>query len=213
METQLVAEQFETLEQQHSADLLGMWVFLVTEIMFFGVLFAAYAVYRYLYPEAFEVGGHHLNTLMGGMNTGVLLTSSFTMAIAVHAAKTGKRRFLTFLLVATVLMGCAFLVIKGFEWRTDYLEGLVPGKSYTFNGAHASQVELFFTLYFIMTGLHGLHVIIGIVLLGLLAYWAWRGKLNQFNFMIVEISGLYWHFVDLVWIFLFPLFYLIGNKT
>ncbi|MBI4404573.1 MAG: cytochrome c oxidase subunit 3 [Deltaproteobacteria bacterium] len=209
----ILAPQFDTLKQQNEASVLGMWIFLVTEIMFFGALFSGYAVYRFMYPVTFIESSHLLNVGFGSVNTGILLTSSLTMVLAVYFAQRGRNREVCLLLLLTALLGLVFLEIKAFEWVHDFKEGLVPGKYFSFPGANAKQVQLFFCLYFIMTGVHGLHVLIGVCLMLWLAFLVYRRKCSGNNYMKVELSGLYWHFVDVIWIFLFPLFYLIGGSV
>jgi cytochrome c oxidase subunit III len=206
----LVAHQFDTIEQQREADSLGMWLFLATEVMFFGALFTALAIYRFLYPVGFTEGSHHLNVPLGGVNTGVLLCSSLTVALAVHAAQHGHRRRLVILLLLTMVFGLAFLGIKAYEWYVDFEEGLVPGLNFTQTGEHAREIALFFTFYFTMTGLHALHMVIGIAVWTVITLMAWRGMFTSEKYMPVEITGLYWHFVDLVWVFLYPMLYLVG---
>ena len=213
-----VAHQFENAEQQHETSTLGMWVFLATEVMFFGAAFGAFAIYRYRYPMAWGVGSHHLNELFGGINTAVLLTSSLTVALAVHAAQEGKSRRIYQLLGITVLLACVFLVIKGMEYYGEYREGLIPLLNFTnpdadIQAAGPDKIQLFMIFYFVMTGLHGLHVLIGIGLLSTIAILARRGRFSAAYSTPVELSGLYWHFVDLVWVFLFPLLYLTGVNS
>jgi cytochrome c oxidase subunit 3 len=210
--------QFESLEQQHEAGTLGMWVFLATEVMVFGALFTGYAAYRAIYPEAFAAASGHLNVLIGGVNTLVLLTSSLTMALAVHAVQVGQRRMLVGCLVLTAVLGAAFMVLKAVEYYTDYVDRLVPGlafepRQWTELGVSPDQVQLFLLFYYLMTGLHALHLTIGIVVLIVLAVLARRGSFSPEYYSPVEVSGLYWHFVDVVWIFLLPLLYLIGTHT
>jgi cytochrome c oxidase subunit 3 len=207
------AHQFEDMDQQHASGNLGMWVFLVTEIMFFGGLFASYIVYRVLYLPAFETGSRLLDVRFGAANTAVLIASSLTMALAIHAAQTGKREAQVFFLVSTMLLGAAFIAIKlTFEWHHDWVEGLVPGLHWFYQGPQAHGVQLFFCFYFFMTGLHALHMVIGIGILTVLTILAARGRFNEQYYFPLEISGVYWHFVDIVWIFLFPLLYLIGGR-
>ena len=204
------AEQFDSAEQQAEASHLGMWLFLGTELLFFGALFAAYTVYRFSYPRAFAAGSHELMIWAGAANTAILLLSSFAVAMAVHAAQTESRKLLTFLLLVGAALGGAFLVLHGCEYYRDYVEHHVPGKSFRFLGpAPDNKVQLFFLIYFLMTGLHGIHVFVGVALLTFMAVQAWRGKFSKTYCTPVEVSGLYWHFVDLIWVFLFPLFYLV----
>ena len=205
-----LAGQFDDLTQQHEAANLGMWVFLVTEILFFGGLFAGYTIYRTMYPEAFRAASHHLDLLLGSVNTAVLITSSLTMALAVHSAQAGRRQALMWFLLLTLVLGGVFLGIKGTEYVHKYEEALVPGLRFGYSGPHASQVQLFLIFYFVMTGLHAFHMLVGIGLLGVLTGLAWRGHFSAGHYAPVETSGLYWHFVDIVWIFLFPLLYLVG---
>ncbi|HJY81656.1 MAG TPA: cytochrome c oxidase subunit 3 family protein [Candidatus Binatia bacterium] len=206
-----LAHQFDDLEQQAEAATLGIWAFLITEILFFGGLFTGYAVYRTNYPQAFAEASHHLDILLGGINTVVLIGSSFTMALAVHAAQSGKRRALIAFLLATMLLGAIFLGIKVVEYSHKFVDHLVPGRTFTFPGAYAPQAQLFFSFYFAMTGMHAVHMIIGLAILSVLVGRAWRNRFSAIYFAPVEVTGLYWHFVDIVWIFLFPLLYLIGR--
>ena len=205
------AHQFDDVEQQHDAAQLGMWVFLVTEILFFGGLFLTYSVYRVLYPGAFAHGSNTLDLTLGTINTAVLIGSSLTMALAVHAAALGSRRGQVLFLVLTIVLGSVFLGIKGVEYAHKFHEGHVPGPYFTYEGADAPQVELFFSLYFCMTGLHATHMVIGIGILAVLIWMARRDRFSPAYYTPVELTGLYWHFVDIVWIFLFPLLYLIGR--
>jgi cytochrome c oxidase subunit 3 len=208
-----LAHQFEDLEQQHEAASFGMWIFLATEVMFFGGLFASYTIYRNLYLPGFEAGSHMLNVTIGAINTAVLIGSSLTMAMAVRAAQLGKRNALVTFLILMILLGLTFVILKlTLEWRHDYLEGLAPGLNFTFSGPNAKSVELFFFFYFAMTGVHALHMVVGVGILTFLVVQAWRGQYGPDRFNPVEGAGLYWHFVDIVWIFLFPLLYLIGGR-
>jgi cytochrome c oxidase subunit 3 len=210
------AHQFEDMEQQREAGSLGMWIFLLTEMMFFGGLFATYIVYRALYLPSFEIGSHLLEVKFGALNTTVLIASSLTMALAIHSAQIGKRSAQVGFLITTMILGAAFLAIKfTFEWRHDYVEHLVPGFGFLIRpewGAPGAHVPMFFCFYFFMTGLHALHMIIGIGILTVLTVMAHRGKFTPQYYSPLEVSGLYWHFVDIVWIFLFPLLYLIGGR-
>jgi cytochrome c oxidase subunit 3 len=203
--------QFENLEQQFESSTLGMWLFLVTEIMFFGGLFMAYLLYRVWYPEAWAIGSLELDIVLGGVNTVVLIGSSLTMALAVRAAQTGFRRATVVWLLLTMALGLTFLVIKGFEYAHKFHEHHVPGPGFQFEGPHANQVEIFLSLYFAMTGLHALHMVIGFGILSVIAYMAWKGRFSPAWYTPVEMAGLYWHFVDIVWIFLFPLLYLVDR--
>jgi len=209
--------QFEELEQQYDASNFGMWVFLATEIMFFGGLFSAYIIYRSMYYSGFVAGSHGLEGGFGAAMTFILLASSFTMVMSVHAAREGKRAMLIVLLLLTIILGIAFLGIKFTEYGHKWHEQMVPGLNFNpsveeLRGAPASAVELFMCFYFFMTGLHALHMIIGIGLLSVMTILAWRGKIRRDNYDRIEVSGLYWHFVDIIWIYLFPLLYLIGGR-
>jgi cytochrome c oxidase subunit III len=208
----LVAEQFDDLEQQHEADKLGMWIFLATEVLFFGGLFLSYTVYRYLFPSVFAAASRHTEVILGGANTAILLFSSTLMALAVRAAQLTRRKPLIWFLLGTAFFGIVFMVVKGFEYHKDFVDHLVPGTAFQWHEANPQAAEIFFWLYFAMTGLHAIHVTIGIVLMLVLALLAWRGTFQNGNYMPVEIAGLYWHFVDIVWVFLFPLLYLAGHR-
>ena len=206
------AEQFASLTHQRQTASLGMWLFLATEILFFGGLFAAYAAYRWSYPEGFAVAGAHTKIWLGSINTGVLLTSSFIVSLAIGAAEAGRRRPLVLLLLAAAALGVLFLGIKGFEYLQEYQEGLVPGIRFTFEGMHARAAELFFLFYFMATGVHAVHLSVGIILVLIAAVRAARGGLLRDRSTTVEVISLYWHFVDIVWIFLYPLIYLVGRS-
>jgi cytochrome c oxidase subunit 3 len=215
-----LAHQFEDLEQQQEADALGIWLFLVTEIMFFGGLFAAYAIYRWLYFGAFQGGSHILDIRLGAANTIVLLGSSLTMALSVRSAQTGNRRALILFLIATMILGGIFLGVKAIEYDQKFVERVVPNLDWAPEGPTLARLapggldhaQIYFFFYFAMTGLHALHMIIG---MGLLLWLVLRARKDSFTphyFAPVEVVGLYWHFVDIVWIFLFPLLYLIGGR-
>jgi cytochrome c oxidase subunit 3 len=215
-------DQFANLEQQHEVAALGMWVFLATEVMFFGALFLGLAAYRYLYPEAFERASERLNWIIGGTNTILLLVSSLFMVLAVHHAKLGRRRELILYLVITALLGVSFLCLKGLEYYKDYQENLIPGWRFneqewiTRDGLRPEQVphvKLFLLFYWIMTGLHALHVTIGICAVVAMAVLARRGVFSAEYYSPVNVTALYWHFVDTVWIFLLPMLYLLGTHT
>ncbi len=222
-----LAHHFEDLGQQHEAATLGMWAFLATEILFFGAVFLAYSVYRHAYPQPFAAASHHLYLWIGVTNTAVLLTSSFAMVLAVHAAKTGNRRQLVGFLVITILLGMAFLGIKGFEYYKDVQEHLFPGKIFNLHDWEAGfwpvdvksaagieflrHAELFLVFYYIMTAIHATHMVVGLAIMGILAVKAWRGRYTAEYNDPVDMAGLYWHFVDIVWIFLLPLLYMVRN--
>jgi cytochrome c oxidase subunit 3 len=203
-----LAHHFETIGQQREANTLGMWLFLATEVLFFGALFALYLVYRSGYPDTFREASSHLDDVRGTINTVILLTSSLTMALAVHASEIRNRRRMVMMMGATALLGLVFLGIKATEYYTEFEEQLFPGLVFVWEGADAPHAQLFFTLYFVMTGFHALHMIIGMAVLVVMMWWGWRGG-YEVDSMPVERFGLYWHFVDIVWIFLFPLLYLI----
>jgi cytochrome c oxidase subunit III len=203
---------FDTLEQQQEASTLGMWLFLVTEVMFFGGLFMAYTLYRYWYPDAWAAASHHLNITLGAFNTAVLLSSSLTMALAVRAAQLGRRNGQVIFLLLTIALGLAFLGVKVVEYADKFEHHLVPGPDFLFNDPrYARAAQIFFSVYFAMTGMHALHMIIGIGLLAWLTINALRYRYTAEWNTPVEVVGLYWHFVDIIWIFLFPLLYLVGH--
>ena len=209
-----LAHHFENLDQQKEASTLGMWVFLVTEVLFFGGLFATYSIYRAWYPDAFSAASHSLDLTLGAVNTVILITSSLTMALAVYASQTGDRRKLMLFLVATMVLGAAFLGIKAVEYADKFEHHHVPGAGFHFEQeALAREAQIFFSLYFVMTGLHALHMIIGLGIMLWMLRWAWTGLISPEYASPIEISGLYWHFVDIVWIFLFPLLYLLGRHA
>jgi cytochrome c oxidase subunit 3 len=237
-----VAHQFEEAEQQKEAATVGMWTFLATEILFFGALLVAYAVYRLRWPEEFRQGSLDLKWYLGGINTAVLLGSSFFMAMAVHAASLGHNAKIIRNLVLTIVLACVFLVIKGTEYYLEWDEGLLPGSSFRHNPPPKSeesafgrmftsledamksetaapheekqrpaQEELFMFFYFVLTGIHATHMIIGIGVMITLVWMTKQGKFSAAYHNPVEITGLYWHFVDTVWVFLFPILYLLRN--
>jgi cytochrome c oxidase subunit 3 len=208
-----VAEQFDDAEQQKGAAELGMWLFLATEVMFFGGMITGYTAYRFLYPAGFSYGSRELSVLIGGINTGVLLLSSFTVAMAVHAVRIGARRQLLLALAATIVLGTVFLGFKAYEWWHHYHEGFVPGLRFTYEGPDRVGVGLFFWLYFALTGVHAVHLTIGIGVMIVMFVLAWRGRVSPAYTNPIEIAGLYWHFVDIVWIFLLPILYLVGRHA
>ncbi len=206
-----LAHHFDSYEQQKESATLGMWTFLVTEILFFGGLFAAYSLYRSLYPEAFRAASHTLDIRLGAFNTAVLIGSSLTMALAVRGGQTGNRKVVFGMLLATLVLGSTFLGVKAIEYAEKFHHHHVPGPSFHFEGNDPVHAQLFFSLYFMMTGLHALHMVVGAVILVFMLKPAWQGAWTPVNYNFLEGFGLYWHFVDLVWIFLFPLLYLIGR--
>jgi cytochrome c oxidase subunit III len=207
-----VAEQFDDLAQQRSAAQLGMWVFLATEVLFFGGLFLAYTVFRSLYPRDFSAASHHTVILIGGINTAILLFSSTLMALAVRAAELRRQKQLIWLLLGTAFFGIIFMILKGVEYHKDWIDHLVPVLNFEWHQPNPGHAQIFFWLYFAMTGLHAIHVTVGICVLLILALLARTGKFTTGHFTPIEIAGLYWHFVDIVWIFLFPLLYLAGHR-
>ncbi len=261
------SHQFDDARQQKEAAALGMWAFLATEVLFFGGLFLCYCVFRYRYPVMWDIGSHELDWKLGGLNTVVLLTSSLTMALGVHASQTAQKTMLTVWLLVTLALAGTFLVVKGFEYHHKWEESLVPGRHFqvppevwekhkdTVAALHNTEVEmtpdadtpydpmgpnlgptatgeqtvgrapltpvfsddvrklqLFFALYFAMTGLHGIHVVIGMGLIGTLIFLNYKGWFTKKYHTPVAMIGLYWHFVDIVWIFLFPLLYLMDRS-
>lgn len=245
--------QFDSYEQQRDTASLGMWIFIGSEVMFFGGLFTMYIVYRLIYPTAFAVAGQRNDVVLGTLMTCILLTSSLSMAIAVHFAQLGRSRLAAVLLLVTIALGVAFLAIKFHEYHQHYVEHLVPGPGFRLESArglppdppairaiaapdsHAAApfgsgnigaeggaltapapvvaAQLFFALYFGMTGLHALHMIVGLALLSGLVVAGFRGKFTPLNHDFIEGTGLYWHFVDVVWVFLYPLFYLVDRHV
>ena len=221
---QPLQHQFADLAQQQDTSVFGMWVFIAQEVLFFGGLFTAYTIYRHAEPGAFAAGSHHLNWRIGFANTLVLIASSLTMALAVYSAAVGRRKQIVAFLLATILLGSVFLGVKYFEYSEKIVpclgEGshagcLLPGDRFDasavhLEGAEGQRAQMFFSLYFGMTGLHALHMIVGIPIILVIALLAWRGRFGPEYHSPVEVVGLYWHFVDIIWIFLFPLFYLVG---
>jgi cytochrome c oxidase subunit 3 len=205
--------QYATLAQQRETARFGLWVFLATEVLFFGGMLAAYMVYRSSYAIGWALAGQHTKIVIGTVNTAVLLTSSLFMALADEAVERGRQRRLLWCLLLTALLGLVFLALKGFEYSEEYAEGLVPGLRFTYAGPDAHAVALFYFLYFTLTGLHAIHLTIGVVVVLIMAFLAWRGRFGPARYAPVAVTGLYWHFVDVVWIFLFPLIYLVGRST
>ena len=203
---------FDTVEQQLEASTLGMWVFLLTEIMFFGGMFGGYTVYRNMYPEAFASTSHFMNVTLGGTNTAVLICSSLTMALAVRSAQLGKKKALITFLLCTLVLGLIFLGIKYMEYHEKWVDHHIPGPGFRYaDSRYFHQAQILFFLYFAMTGMHALHMIVGAGLIVTLIVMAARDRFSAAWYTPVEMIGLYWHFVDIVWIFLFPLLYLIGH--
>jgi len=204
-----LAHHFPSLETQEHAARMGMWLFLSTEILLFTVLFTAYAVYRFLFPVGFEEAAKLAHVALGATNTVVLITSSLTVALAILYARRGESKKTVALLAVTIAFGATFMVLKGFEYYHHFVDGQLPGKYYHYAGLKGPGVSMYFTLYFLMTGLHGVHVLIGMGVLAWVAARAARGDFGRTYSTPVELGGLYWHLVDLIWIFLFPLFYLL----
>lgn len=208
---EFLAHHFDDAEQQHEAAQLGMWAFLATEILFFGGMFLGYSVYRWRFPEAFADASNHMDIVLGTINTAVLIGSSLTVVLAVHAAQHDRPRILSRMLLATIFLGLLFLGIKFFEYFHKYEENLVPGINFNYASEQAPHAAIFFSFYFAMTGMHALHMLIGIGIFAFLVAAARRGRYTSVYHTPVELAGLYWHFVDVIWIFLFPLFYLLGR--
>jgi len=210
-----VAHHFHTFEQEFQASKLGFWLFLATEIMLFGGLFAAYMIFHDLFEETFKVCGQQLNWRLGTLNTILLLTSSWTMAMGVRASMLSKKKDMMVFLGLTILCAAGFMIIKYIEYSAKYEHGLLPGYFFHPHGELAVEMaglqfpNLFFSMYFTMTGIHGLHVLIGMIAIGWLMWGGSKNKYHSGYYMPVELVGLYWHLVDLIWIFLFPLLYLV----
>jgi len=212
---------FVTEEQQRDASNLGMWIFLGTEVMFFGGLFCAYLIYRIKYFNDFAAASTSIDAALGGTNTAVLICSSLTVVLAIWAAQTARRKLMLGMLILTMLFGLAFLGIKGMEYKDKFDEHHVPGASFSFEHkeipsrpgqyANPQHAQIFFALYFIMTGLHALHMVVGLGIFTWLLVMAWKGYFTPHYHTPLEIGGLYWHFVDIIWIYLFPLLYLIDR--
>ena len=212
---------FDDMAQQFDSATLGMWVFLLTEIMFFGGMFCAYMIYRSMYPAAFASTSMHMEPIWGATNTAVLIVSSLSMALAVRAARMGQQKALQILLLVTIFFGLCFLGVKAIEYHSHWVDNKVPliaghwdysnTKDFPNQAQYAKQAQILFCFYFFMTGFHAVHMIVGVVLMFTIYAMARKGKFDSNYFTPVEISGLYWHFVDIVWIFLFPLLYLIGH--
>jgi len=205
-----LAHHFSDTEQQRESAKLGMWIFLLTEILLFGGLFAFYVFYRAWNPDIFYNAHVHLNTTLGAVNTIVLITSSVTVALAIRSMQLGKRRKTITFLATTVALAGVFLIIKYFEYSHKFHLGQLPGQYYSYAGIEGTNPHIFFSVYFTMTGLHALHVIGGMVVIGWMLYRTIRNDFSAEYYTPIENAGLYWHLVDVIWIYLFPLLYLIG---
>lgn len=204
-----LAHHFRTVEAQRDAERLGMWLFLATEVLLFAGLFCGYALYRFLYPETFRLASARLDVVLGTVNTVVLITSSLTVALAHHFAHHDRSRLAGALLFLSVLAGVAFLGVKAVEYTHKFHEGLLPGRFFHAGDLTAPGASMFFTVYFLATGLHAIHVMIGMGVLSWIGARALRNEFHHNHSIPVELAGLYWHLVDLVWIFLYPLLYLV----
>jgi cytochrome c oxidase subunit 3 len=205
-----VREQFASAEQQRETSTVGMWVFLITEMMLFGGLFTAFTVYRLSHPVGFDQGSADMEFWMGAVNTAVLICSSFTMALAVNSAERGKNGRIAFFLILTIVIGLVFLGIKFTEYYLHYTDHKVPGILFHADGPNAPYIQMFFAFYFLMTGLHALHMIIGEGILCAMLLRTYLGSFSEAYHTPIELTGLYWHFVDTVWVFLFAIFYIPG---
>ncbi|HSO85017.1 MAG TPA: cytochrome c oxidase subunit 3 family protein [Draconibacterium sp.] len=204
-------EQHAHTEHSHydaEASKIGMWLFIFTELLLFGGLFIVYSVYRFMNQDAFHLAAEELNTTIGAINTVLLLISSMTIAMSTSALQLKKKGVTLALLTVTVILGIVFLVNKYFEWGIKFEHGIWPGSEHLLNDFSQGEI-LFFGLYFVMTGLHALHIIIGLAIILVAAWRVHKGTVNENRAALLENAGLYWHLVDLIWIFLFPLFYLI----
>lgn len=205
-----LAHHFGEMEQQRESAKLGMWIFLLTEILLFGGLFTAYAIYRAWNPDMFYNAHKHLNIILGSVNTIVLISSSLTMAIAIRSTQLGNGKRTLIFLSVTLFFAAVFLVIKYFEYHHKFELGQLPGKYYTYTGIEGNNPHIFFSIYFMMTGLHGIHVIVGMGLITWMIRKTFKNTFSAEYYTPLEMTGLYWHLVDIIWIFLFPLLYLVG---
>jgi cytochrome c oxidase subunit III len=205
-----LAHHFSTVGQQRDAAKLGMWIFILTELLLFGGLFVAYAIFRVLNPETFYNAHKELNLTLGTINTIILITSSVTIALAIHFMQIGKKSQTLIFLLCTLALAAGFLVIKYFEYSHKFELGQLPGKFYTYTGVAGNNPHIFFSIYFLMTGLHAFHIIAGMIVISLMVYKTSKNRFSSSYYTPLELTGLYWHLVDLIWIFLFPLLYLIG---
>jgi cytochrome c oxidase subunit 3 len=205
-----VSTQEHTVTHIHRDDIgarMGMWLFLFTELLLFGGMFILYSVYRYKYPDAFHLAAKDLNTIVGTFNTAILLSSSLTMALSIAAIQRKQKSLSVFFQFITIVLALGFMVNKYFEWTAKFHHGIYPGSDVLLSKPSGEIV--FFGLYYVMTGLHGLHVIIGMVLIAVMMRYTSSGIIRSDSYVKLEAAGLYWHLVDIIWIFLFPLFYLI----
>lgn len=205
-----VQHHFSDAEQQAETAKLGMWIFLLTEVLLFGGLFAFYTIYRAWHPEMFFEAHKYLNVTLGATNTFVLITSSLTMALSIRSMQLNNKKQTIWFLVITLLLAATFLVIKYFEYEHKFHLGQLPGKYYTFGDIDLANPHIFFSVYFVMTGLHGIHVIVGMIVITWILIRTTKNEFSADYYTPIEMTGLYWHLVDLIWIFLFPLLYLIG---
>lgn len=205
-----LAHHFSEVEQQQESAKLGMWIFLLTEVLLFGGLFCFYAIYRAWNPDMFYNAHRFLNVELGALNTVVLVSSSVTMALAIRSMQLNDRKKTIWFLIITLACAAVFLVVKYFEYSHKFHLGQLPGKYYTFTGVQGSNPHIFFSVYFTMTGLHGIHVLAGMVAISWVLYRTVKNNFSAQYYTPIEMTGLYWHLVDLIWIFLFPLLYLIG---
>ena len=203
-------EQFSTPEQQRETSSIGMWIFLATEVMLFGGLFTAFTVYRLSDPIAFDAGSAHMEFLIGGVNTAILIFSSYTMALSIHSASKGKRNLVMLFLLATIVFGAVFLALKFTEYYLHYLDHKAPAFWFNYSGPQAPHVQMFFVFYFVMTGLHALHMTIGIGIVSVLLFRTFIGSFSAEYYTPLEMGGLYWHFIDIIWVFLYAIFYIPG---
>ena len=211
----IVSGHYVDRDQQNETAFIGMWLFLAQEVMFFGGLFVAYAVYRYMYPITWFEGSNHLDIWLGSFNTIVLLASSLTMAMTVHSTQVGKWKHQVVYLASTLGLGVIFLIVKAFEYHAKWVDGLVPGLNWDPDPAAWSdpaRIQLFYVLYFIMTGMHAFHMIIGFGVGAVFFYLCFvKKEYGPKKYLPIEFFGFYWHFVDNVWVFLFPMLYLISS--
>ncbi len=204
------AHHFRSAEHEYESAKQGIWLFMATEILMFGAIFAAYAIFHSLYPSMFAEGASHLDWRMGFINTCVLLVSSWTMAMAIQSLQSGKGKNAAPYLIVTLLCGAGFMVIKYLEYTHKFHLGLYPGKWFTYEGAQHSNLALYFSFYFVMSGLHGIHVLLGMGLITWVLIRTMRGEFDEHYYTPVEGVGIFWHIIDLIWIYLFPILYLIG---